>query len=106
VLGELPGLLFDELSVARNLSCHRNDPPATFYIAENGRCQRFAQPDVACGDAKETLSEIGRDSIRHLVHMRAIALSGLMTLTAATAVAKHILPMRRRLTDGPRERDF
>ena len=51
----------------------------------------LTMPDVAAGDVKKTLSEIVRDSSRYLLHGRAIALSGLMILTAATAFGTQFL---------------
>jgi len=48
-------------------------------------------PDVAAGDTKKGLAEIGRDSMRYLVHRRAIALAGVMILTAGSANATQFL---------------
>lgn len=48
-------------------------------------------PDVAAGDAKKTISEIIRTSVRYVVHGRALALSVLMILTAAAALATQFM---------------
>ncbi len=51
----------------------------------------LTMPDTAVAGARKTLSEIGRDSLRYLVHGRAIALCGLMTLSAGTAFGTQFL---------------
>jgi len=51
----------------------------------------LAMPHVSAGHAEKTIRQIGSDAVTFLLHGRAIALAGLMTLTAGSAMAVQFL---------------
>lgn len=64
---------------------------ATFWLPLLAVPLVLRMPDIGADEPPRSLSDIGRDSIRYLVHGRALALAGVIILGSGTALATQYL---------------